>query len=95
VTESDRATVLPQMPETAKDALTLDDASFLLVPSFVQARGHARNSCMSTELMMDRRVSPIWCSTIDLITIIAVFQELSIPMQFRAVVLILTRAFTS
>jgi hypothetical protein len=95
VTESDRATVLPQMSETAKDALTLDDASFLLVPSFVQARGHARNSRMSTELMMDRRVSPIWCSTIDLITIIAVFQELSIPMQFRPVVLILTRAFPS
>lgn len=30
-----RPTVLPQLSETAKDALTLDDASFLLVPSFL------------------------------------------------------------
>jgi hypothetical protein len=89
VTESDRATVLPQISETAKDALTLEDASSLLVPSFVQARGHARNSRMSTELLMDRRISPIRHSTIDLITIIAVFHELSIPMQSQAVVVTL------
>jgi hypothetical protein len=49
VTESYRTTVLPQLlTETAKDALTLDDASLLLVPSFVQAREHARNYRMST-----------------------------------------------
>lgn len=76
-----RTTVLPQLSETAKDALTLDDASFLLVPSFLQARGHARNHRMSTEEMMDRRNPHISYSAIDLITTTAALYELLMPTQ--------------
>jgi hypothetical protein len=62
VSESDRTTVLPQLSETAKDALTMDDASFFLVPSFLQARGHARNYRMLTVWTVDCRIPHIWYS---------------------------------